>query len=91
MHGAYRAITDESRYRRLAFIDRLCNDLPVYSLTIEIARALGRIEGQQASLGVVIPFEDLTIGVTALHLGFSVATLNVRHFQTIPGLPVVTF
>jgi predicted nucleic acid-binding protein len=34
--------------------------------------------------------EDLIIGATALHLGFDIATLNVRHFQRIPGLHVVT-
>jgi predicted nucleic acid-binding protein len=50
---------------------------------------LGRIEGQQATQGIAIAFEDLVIGVTALQLGFDVATLNVRHFQLIPGLKVV--
>jgi len=38
----------------------------------------------------IIAFEDLVIGATALHLGFDVACLNVKHFQRIPGLNVVT-
>jgi len=38
---------------------------------------------------ILIALPDLLIGVTALHLGFSVATLNVRHFQLIPGLSVI--
>jgi predicted nucleic acid-binding protein len=29
------------------------------------------------------------IGATALHLGFDVATLNLRHFHAIPDLKVV--
>jgi predicted nucleic acid-binding protein len=29
------------------------------------------------------------IGVTALELGYSVATGNLRHFEMIPGLSVV--
>ncbi len=91
MHGAYRAKSDADNRRRLAFIDHLCSDIPVHPITIEIARRVGRIEGEQASQGVVIAFEDLAIGVTALHLGFDVVTLNVRHFQRIPGLKVVTF
>lgn len=90
MHGAYRAKSDADKRSRLAFIDHLCSDVPVQPVTIEIARRVGRIEGEQASQGVVIAFEDLVIGVTALHLGFDVATLNVRHFQRIPGLKVVT-
>ena len=34
-------------------------------------------------------FEDLLIGATALHLGYEVATLNLRDFQRIPGLSVI--
>ncbi|HEV2688755.1 MAG TPA: hypothetical protein VGV35_09380 [Bryobacteraceae bacterium] len=41
------------------------------------------------SQGISIDFPDLLIGATALHLGFAVVTLNVRHFQMIPGLSVV--
>jgi predicted nucleic acid-binding protein len=90
MHGAYRAKTDADKQRRLAFIDRLCSDVPVHPVTLETARMVGRIEGQQAAQGIVIAFEDLAIGVTALQLGFDVATLNARHFQRIPGLNVIS-
>jgi predicted nucleic acid-binding protein len=89
MHGAYRGADEANRHRRLAFIDRLCSDVPVHSLTLEIARMVGRIEGEQAANGIALAFEDLAIGVTALHLGFDVATRNARHFQAIPGLTVV--
>jgi predicted nucleic acid-binding protein len=34
-------------------------------------------------------FADLIIGATALHLGFDIVTLNVRHFEAIPGLKIV--
>jgi tRNA(fMet)-specific endonuclease VapC len=50
---------------------------------------VGRIEGQQEAKGIQFAFEDLVIGVTALHLGYAVMTLNARHFQRIPGLSVV--
>jgi predicted nucleic acid-binding protein len=77
MHGAYRARSDADRQRRLSFIDQLCSDIPVHPVTLEIARSVGRIEGQQAAIGIAISFEDLAIGVTALHVGFDLATLNV--------------
>jgi tRNA(fMet)-specific endonuclease VapC len=83
VHGAYRAKTEEQRDRRLEFIERLASDVPVYPVT------LGRIEGQEEAKGVQLAFEDLLIGVTALHLGYSIATLNVRDFQRVPGLLVV--
>jgi predicted nucleic acid-binding protein len=37
---------------------------------------------------VVIPFQDLVIGVTLLEFDYAVATANARHFQMIPGLVV---
>jgi tRNA(fMet)-specific endonuclease VapC len=89
-HGAYRAKDDRDRRRRVAFVEELCRDVLVHPITVEIAKEIGRIEGQQAAQGISLPFEDLAIGVTALVLGFDVATLNVRHFQKIPGLKVVS-
>jgi len=90
MHGAYRAKTDADRLLRLAFIEELCRAVPIHPVTLEIARGIGRIEGQQAAQGISLSFEDLAIGVTALELGFDVATVNLRHFQMIPGLKVVS-
>ena len=91
VHGVCRANDDERKRRRLAFIEELCSDVPVHPITVEIARRIGRIEGEQAKQENTIAFEDLAIGVTALYLGFDVATINVRHFQCIPGLNVIRF
>jgi predicted nucleic acid-binding protein len=88
VHGAYRAKTPEQQLRRLAFIERLCLDVPVHPVTLAIARLAGRIEGQEESKGIRISFEDLLIGATALHLNYSVATFNVRHFGQIPDLSI---
>ena len=62
MHGAYRAKNEAHKRRGPAFIDRLSSDVPVHPLTIEIARRVGRIEGEQAARGIVIAFEDLLSG-----------------------------
>ena len=89
-HGIYRAKTEADRERRRVFVEGVFDDLIVHPLTLPIAQVAGRIEGEQAAKGVSIAVEDLIIGATALHLGFDVATLNVRDFQRIPGLNVVT-
>ncbi len=89
VHGAYRAKTRSQQQGRLDFIERLCSDVPVHPVTLAIARLAGRIEGQQKAIGVQLPFEDLLIGATALHLGYQVATLNLRDFQKIPDLSVI--
>ena|ERR1700686_4726885 len=88
-HGIYRAKSDVDRERRREFTEELCRDMVVHPVTLEIAQLAGKIEGEQAARGVSIASEDLLIGTTALHLGYSVATLNVRHFRLIPGLSVV--
>jgi len=88
-HGIYRAKSNADRERRRVFTEELCRDIPVFPVTLEIAQLAGRIEGEQAARGVNISFEDLLIGTTALHLGYAVATLNVRDFRRIPDLSVI--
>lgn len=89
MHGVYRSPTPEVRARREAFISELLNDLEVYPYTQETALLAGRLDGEQQSRGVTIPFSDLLIGATALTLGYSVMTVNLRHFRLVPGLSVL--
>ena len=62
--------------------------ITIYPLTAEIADLAGEISGDAAERGVKIPFEDLLIGATALHLGYEVITGNVKHFAMIPNLSV---
>jgi len=88
-HGIYRAKTDFDRKQRETFVEELFQTVAVHPLTLEVARLAGRIHGEQMGRGMAIDFPDLIIGATALYLGFDVATLNVKHFQAIPGLNVV--
>jgi len=70
IHGIYRARTPEVRLRRESFLNELLADLTVYPYTKETALLAGKIDGEQQSRGVVIPFGDLLIGATALSLGY---------------------
>lgn len=89
VHGIYRAATPAIRSRRETFLNELLADLAVYPYTKEAAILAGKLDGEQQNKGVVIPFADLLIGATALTLSYSVLTVNVRHFERIPGLSVV--
>jgi predicted nucleic acid-binding protein len=89
-HGIYRDKTLADRERRRLFTEDVFHYLIVHPVSLAIAQIAGRIEGEQAAKGVSIAVEDLLIGATALHLGFEVATLNVKHFRRIPGLGTVT-
>ena len=87
-HGIHRANTPQIRSRREAFIQELLRDVPVYPFTEQIAFLAGRLDGEQQSKGVKIPFPDLLIGATAMHLRYAVVTGNPRHFEMIPNLEV---
>jgi predicted nucleic acid-binding protein len=87
VHGAYRAKDAARQERRLQFIERLTSDVPVYAVSLDIARLAGRIEGQQEAKGIHLG--DLLIGAAAIRLDYAVATLNLRDFQRVPDLRVV--
>ncbi|MGC9973378.1 MAG: PIN domain-containing protein [Bryobacteraceae bacterium] len=89
VHGIYRANTPPIRARREAFIQELLADVPVYPLTQQIAFLAGRIDAEQQSRGVKIPFQDLLIGATGVDLGYAVVTGNPRHFRLIPRLALL--
>ncbi|MBS1826869.1 MAG: PIN domain-containing protein [Acidobacteria bacterium] len=89
-HGIARANTTERRERRQRFLDDLLTGVPVQPITIQIALRAGQIDGQKQERGFRIPLSDLLIGVSALELGYSVGTSNIRHFQLIPGLRVIS-
>jgi predicted nucleic acid-binding protein len=78
---------DLTRRRRL-YLDSVYFAIPVQPFTKEMGQLAARIDAEARKTGVVIPFADLQIGVTAMHLGYGVATLNPRHFEMIPNLDV---
>ncbi|HKA56920.1 MAG TPA: PIN domain-containing protein [Candidatus Binatia bacterium] len=87
-HGIHRANTPQVRTRGEEFIQELLADVPVYPLTHQIALLAGKIDGERQGQGIKIPFQDLLIGATAAHLGYTVITGNPRHFRLMPGLDV---
>jgi tRNA(fMet)-specific endonuclease VapC len=89
IHGIYRANTAGQRSKREAFIYELLDYIPVHSFTKETALLAGKIDGEQQKKGVVIPIADLLIAATALSIGYSLVTGNIRHFRQIPGLSLL--
>jgi predicted nucleic acid-binding protein len=88
-HGAARADTPERKEKRQKFIQELLTAMPIHPVTAPLALRAGQLDGESQARGTRIPLPDLLIGVTALGLGYSVATTNLRHFQQVPGLSVV--
>ena len=90
VHGVARANSTEIRVARRAFIDDLKQHVPVHPVTDITAEIAGQISGDQAARGITLPADDLLIGASAVEQGYAVATLNIRHFQKIPGLQVLS-
>ena len=88
-HGAARADTPQRRIKRQKFIEELISAMPVYPVTVAIALRAGQPDGEKQAQGLKFALPDLLIGVTALELGYSVGTSNVRHFGDVPGLSVL--
>jgi predicted nucleic acid-binding protein len=65
-------------------------DIAVVPYRRSTAFLAGKLDGEQRELGVTIPSMDLLIGATAIEIGYTLATLNLRHFQLMPGLKVIS-
>jgi predicted nucleic acid-binding protein len=91
VHGVARANTPEIRRSRRLFIDEVKKHVPVHPITEGTAEIAGQISGEQAAKGITLPADDLLIGASAIEQGYAVATLNIRHFQKIPGLHVLPY
>jgi predicted nucleic acid-binding protein len=89
VHSIYRAPTPAARTQRQNFLAQLLLDVEAVPYTKDTAFLAGRIDGEQRARGVTIPMVDLLIGATALEYGYSLATVNLRHFRLIPGLNVI--
>ncbi len=90
-HGIVRSDNPERKATRQRFLNELVDALLVHPVSVDIALRAGRIDGENAARGVRLALADLLIGVTALELGYRVATGNMRHFQMLPGLEIVSF
>ena len=90
LHGVHRADSTKRRLRRSAYVEKVIELFPIYSFEIPIARIYAQLWAELSRKGIQIGAHDLIIGSTALSLGFSVVTYNLRHFERIEGLKIET-
>jgi tRNA(fMet)-specific endonuclease VapC len=72
----------------LAKVYRIKEMLPVIDITPAIMECFGELKAELKQKGTSVADLDLMIGATALTLGYSIVTNNVRHLSKIPGLSV---
>ena len=88
LHGVHRADSTRRRLKRSAYVEKVIELFPIYVFDISISRIYAELWSDLSKKGIQIGAHDLIIGSTALTLGFSVATVNIRHFERIEGLTI---
>jgi len=88
LHGVHRADSMKRRLKRSAYVEKIIELFPIYGFDISAARVYAELWSDLSKRGIRIGAHDLIIGSTALSLGFSVATFNIRHFERVEGLKI---
>ena len=91
LHGLYRATVPSHRLVRESFLRVIREEVPILPYTQTTADWAAKLGAHAANTGENIPYADLLIGATAMSVGYSVLTANLRHFRMIPGLEVIPF
>jgi len=91
LHGVHRADSEKRRLEREAFVERVIELFPAYPFDLNAARIYARIWANLVKKGIALGAHDLMIGSTAVSLGFSVITTDIRDFEKIPGLKIERF
>jgi tRNA(fMet)-specific endonuclease VapC len=84
--GVERADTPARAGTRRSLIEGYITRMPVVAFDAEIAREYARMRVKLMPVGKTIAVHDLQIAVTALVIGYQVATRDMRSFPRIPGL-----
>jgi tRNA(fMet)-specific endonuclease VapC len=89
LHGVHRA-TEGHRGRREAFVEAVLAAFPTLSFDLLVARVHARLWAGLASSGNEVGAHDRLVAATAMSAGWRVGTANVRHFDRIPGLDMMS-
>jgi len=86
LHGIERADTEERKLRRQAFVEKVIESFPVFPFDLMGSRIYARIWAAIVQKGWTVGAHDLIIAATAISLDYTVATVNIRDFEKIPGV-----
>ena len=89
LHGVHRA-TPEHRARREAFAEAVLAAFPPLPFGLLTACVHARIWAGLSAAGQVAGAHDRLVAATAVAAGWRVGTANLRHFDRITGLDILT-
>jgi len=88
LHGVHRADSERRRVKRESYVERIIDLFPVYPFDLAAGRIYARVWANLLQKHLFVGAHDLIIAATAISLGFSVVTFNLRDFEKIEGLTV---
>lgn len=88
LHGVHRAGSEKRRLKRAAYVEKIIETFPIYPFELSAARIYARIWAHLTKRGITIGAHDLMIASTAISIGFSVMTSDMRDYRKIKGLKV---
>lgn len=88
LHGVERADTETRKIKRQAFVEKVIDFFPVYSVDVTVARIYARIWASLAKKNLTVGAHDLIIAATAIALDYTVITSNLRDYKKIEGLKI---
>ena len=91
LHGVHRADSEKRRLVRSAFVEKIIQTFPLHPFDLSAARMYAKIWANLARKGVTIGAHDLMIASTALALGFSVVTADMRDYGKIKEVTIEKF
>src|SRR4051794_37608338 len=83
--GALRSATSPRKTARVAFVEAICQRLPILPFDLPAARVHARLWVELAAAGTPIGPHDLLIAATTLSNTSAILTDNVAEFQRVPG------
>lgn len=91
LHSVHRADSEKRRLKRESYVEKIIENFPIYPFDLSVARIYARVWATLAKKGITIGAHDLIIAATAISLGFSVITSDIRDYGKITGLKVEQF
>lgn len=88
LHGVHRADSEKRRLKRAAYVEKIIETFPIYPFDLGTARIYARLWANLAKKGINIGAHDLMIASSAISLGFSVITSDIRDYRKIKWLKV---
>src|SRR5579863_6269059 len=89
LHGVHRA-TPEHRGQREAFVEAVLAAFPPLPFGLLAARLHARLWADLVAAGQDVGAHDRLVAATAITAGWRVGTANLRHFDRIAGLDILT-